>query len=96
MATKRFHEDKAARSALRRAIVRAHEHDGERVLLERSPDGARVLEPLDAWVDRITSERKAEPCGASAPISSTYLRPDPDRRALIDQWLADQQRPHAA
>jgi hypothetical protein len=64
------------------------------VRLERSESG--TLEPLDAWLERITTDRGPEAIGASAPISQTYLHPDPDRRALIDQWLADRDRLDAA
>ena len=92
MATSRFHRYKADRSELRRA----HERDGERVRLERSDDGSATLEPLDAWIERITANPGREPIGASAPISQTYLHPDPDRRALIDQWLMERDRPAAA
>ena len=92
MAVDRFHKDKKARAA----IARAHESDGDRVRFERSDDGSVLLEPLDAWIERITTDPGPQPGGPSAPISQTYLHPDPDRRALVDQWLADRQRPEAA
>ena len=94
MAVDRFHKDKKARSALRRARA----HDGDRVRLERNRDGAEVLEPVDAHIDRLLAEFNPEQHeieDVSAPISQTYIHPDPDRRALVDQWLEDRQRPHA-
>ena len=95
MATDRFHKDKKARAALHRAVARAREHDGDRVRLERSDTG-QTLEPVDSFFERIATDYEPEIQEVSAPVSQTYIHPDPDRRALVDQWLADNQRHHAA
>jgi hypothetical protein len=86
VATDQFHQDKVDRSALRRARAL----DGARVRVERCDDGSAALEPIDAFFLRQQAilESKDPPIGASAPISQSYIHPDPDRRALVDQWLA--------
>lgn len=96
MATDRFHKDKKARAALRRAVARAHDHDGDRVRIERL-DSGEGLEPVDALFERVTaSYESGDELEVSAPISSTYLHPDPDRRALVDAWLESKAQDEAA
>jgi hypothetical protein len=83
LAVDRFHKDKKDRAALRRRIVRANTN-----LATIITDDALHAIPTDIEHERYWDE--VFRCHQiEQPVSSGYLHPDPDRRALVDAWLRE-------
>jgi hypothetical protein len=85
-----FVDYRSRRAALGRERAARERRHLARFNLPRDADPDQ--DPIDVHIERTLyafDMERHEVEDVSAPISSTYLHPDPDRRALIDAWLRE-------